>query len=727
MELHQYWLIVKRRWVPAIAVFSVVSTITGLTLLTRDTIYQAEGKLRFTKEDATSLTGLLEGGSAGEFNPLLEDNNPITTEIEVIRSVPIVQETIAQLNLKDETGNPLKRSDFLDNLLLSNIRGTDILQIDYRHHDSETAKAVVDTLMSIYLDKHLLDIRSNTVAARQFIEQQLPKAEHNVLKADIELRQFKEGNRIADLATEATEVVEASEELYRRVAEAQSELASANAQAVAFSRQLHMNPQQAIAITALSQSPGVQNALTALQEVELLLASEQVRFQDNHPTITSLQTRKANLETVLDQRIQQTLGEQGIGATENLQIGELRAELVGDFIRNEVRRNGLGQQVSILNNAQSTYRNRIRQLPYLEQQQRELERKLEAAQTTYSLLLQRFHEIRIAEHQTVGNARIIQTAAVLEEPVSPRAASHWISGLLLGGVLAIIAAVGLETLDKTLRSVREIREAFKFPLLGMIPLHHKPRRSLLFAGNMPLYPSDLVVQDDFTSAIAAAYRLVETNVKFLGSKQTLKSIVVSSTVPQEGKSFVASNLALAIAQSKHRVLLIDADLRCPSQHKIWHISNEVGLSQILSEEHPITAIQSITAYLDVLPAGAVPINPAGLLDSQQMNALLEEVSSDYDLVILDTPALNAVADVLILGQKTDGILFVARPGVVDILSAGFAKERLEQSEQNVLGLVINGVTLEHEPYSAYYPHLESVEQPSSDRRLALTDRHRDAA
>jgi polysaccharide biosynthesis transport protein len=724
MELHQYWLILKRRWLPVAAVFGAASALTGLTLLAQKPTYEAEGKLRFTKEDATSsLTGLLEGGGVGEFNPLLEDNNPISTEIEVIRAVPIIQETIDRLKLKDRAGNPLKRRQFLENLVLSSTKGTDILQIDYKSSDPEIAKTVVDTLMAIYLEKHLLDIRSNTVAAREFLEQQLPAAEDNVSDADADLRRFKESNRIADLETEATKVVEASEDLYQHVAEAQSELASANAQAIAFSQQLHMTPQQAIAITALSQSPGVQSVLTALQDVESQLAIEQVRFQDSHPMIAALRSRKANLETVLDQRIQQTLGNQGIGSTQNLQIGELRAELIGDYIRNEVKRRGLSNQVVVLNNAQTTYRNRIREIPYLEQQQHELERKLEAAQTTYSLLLQRFHEIRIAEHQNVGNARIVQDASVLEDPVAPRKASYLITGVLLGSVLALGTALALEAFDKTLRSVKDVRALFRLPLLGLIPLHDKPRQAIITASNIPYFPSSLMVQDAPTSAVAEAYRLVQTNLKLLGSKGALTSIVVSSSVPQEGKSFVSSNLALAIAQLNRRVLLIDADMRCPSQHKIWHLSNEMGLSQYLADEHELSAVtQAITSHLDVLPAGPMPANPAVLLDSPKMDRLLEQAATQYDLVILDTPALNVVADVLILGQKTHGMVFVARPSVVDIDNAALAKERLEQSEQNVLGLVINGVTFEHEPYSAYYTHPELLElHPSTDRRLTVTE------
>jgi capsular exopolysaccharide synthesis family protein len=703
MEFHQYWLILKRRWLPTIAVFGSVSTLTVLTLLIQKPIYEAEGKLRFTKEDATSsLTGLLEGG-VGEFNPLLEENNPISTEIEVIHSVPIIQETIDRLDLKDAAGEPLKRYEFLENLLLSSTKGTDILQIAYKHSDPEIAEKVVDTLMAIYLEKHLLDIRSNTTAARQFIEEQLPSAEADVSKADAELRRFKERNRIADLETEATKIVEASEDLYQHIAETQSELASVNAQAIAFSQQLHMTPQQAIAVTALSQSPGVQSVLTSLQDVESQLAIEQVRFQDAHPMIAALRTRKANLETLLDQRIRQTLGGQTIASTQNLQIGELQAELVGDYIRNEIKRRGLGYQVTVLNNAQATYKNRISEIPRLEQQQHELERKLEAAQTTYSLLLQRFHEIRIAEHQNVGNARIVQAASVFEDPIAPRKASYLMTGFLFGSVLAIVAALAFETFDKNLRNVKDARELFRLPLLGLIPLQRGTGRSVISPGSIVQSPSDLIVRDDPNSPIAEAYRLIQTNLKFICSKRALKSIVVTSSVPQEGKSFVSSNLALAIAQTGYKVLLIDADLRCPRQHSIWTVFNHEGLSQVIADQRdPQTLIHEVETNLNLLTSGITQLNPGVLLESQRLAALIEEFSNTYDYVIIDAPSVSVAADVPILGEIVDGILLVTRLGVVDVVNANLTKERLEQSGQNVLGQVINGVIDADEPYRYRY-------------------------
>jgi polysaccharide biosynthesis transport protein len=713
MEFHQYWLILKRHWCPTATVFGLAATLTVISLMLQKPVYQAGGMLRFTKGNAaSSLTGLLEG-QIGEFDPLVAENNPISTEIEIIRAAPTIQETIDRLELKDADGNVLKRQYLLDHLRVTSVRGTDILRIDYQDPDPQLAAAVVSTLMEIYLDQHLAENRANTVAARQFIEQQLPEAEKSVQDADADLRQFKEQNHIVTLEEEASAIVEASEDLRHSIAEAEAEFANTQAQAAQFSQALGMSSETAIAAVALSQSPGVQQVLTALQEVESQLAVERVRFQDSHPTIQALETRQANLSALLDQRMQQTLNAQLENSPQNLQIGELRAELIGDFIRTEVQRYGINSQISVLANTQTAYRNRMSRIPQLEQQQRELERKLAAAQSTYSLLLERLHEIRIAENQTFGNARIIQAATVLEEPVLPRHGAHLATGLVLGIISAIATTLVLEATDKSIRTIKEIKTIFGFPILGLIPFKRiQPLPASYRSGRKLL--DTVIVQEEPISLISESYRVLQTNLFALSSRQTIKAFVVTSSIPKEGKSFVSSNLAMAIAQLKHRVLLIDADMRCPSQHIIWQIANDIGLSHVLSKHHQFsTAVQSVTPHLDVLPAGMMPENPATLLDSPEMNSLLEEVSSQYNLVILDTPALNVAADVLILGHKTNGILFVARSGVVDLANAGLAKENLEQSGQHVLGLVINGAKLEQEPYTTSYTRPEVLDLNSS--------------
>jgi capsular exopolysaccharide synthesis family protein len=209
--------------------------------------------------------------------------------------------------------------------------------------------------------------------------------------------------------------------------------------------------------------------------------------------------------------------------------------------------------------------------------------------------------------------------------------------------------------------------------------------------------------------------MLQANLKFLNSDKQLKVVVVTSSVPQEGKSTVSANLAVAIAESGRRVLLVDADMRRPLQHQIWDLINEAGLSNVLVGQAELrTAIKEVTDNLHVLSAGAIPPNPMALLESNRMASLIKSFSDSYDFVIIDTPSVNVAADAPILGNMADGVLLVVRPGVVDTASAAAAREFLEQSGQNVLGQVINGVTSENKPYS-YYAKEYNVEEDAMTR------------
>jgi capsular exopolysaccharide synthesis family protein len=226
------------------------------------------------------------------------------------------------------------------------------------------------------------------------------------------------------------------------------------------------------------------------------------------------------------------------------------------------------------------------------------------------------------------------------------------------------------------------------------------------------------VRDLPTSIISEAYRMLQANLKFLSPDRQLKVIVVTSSVPKEGKSTVSTNVAVALAQLGSRVLLIDADLHHPQQHHIWDLTNEVGLSEVIVGQADLKkAVKEVIPNLDVLPAGVIPPNSLALLGSKRMNSLIEDFSKTYDLVIVDTSPLLLVADALTLSKMSDGILLVARPGVTDSASAKAAKEALDQSSQNVLGLVINGVIVENEPDS-YFHHAKAYSDGDAKQHLS---------
>ena len=225
-------------------------------------------------------------------------------------------------------------------------------------------------------------------------------------------------------------------------------------------------------------------------------------------------------------------------------------------------------------------------------------------------------------------------------------------------------------------------------MLGVIPSF---RKQFLFPHpDIKLIGSEIPVIDAPHSAVSETYRMIQANLKFVTSDKKLKILAVTSSVPKEGKSTVSANLAAAIAQLGRHVLLIDADMRHPSQQDIWKLTKTEGLSEVLVGQADFWAAScKVTDTLDVLTAGVRPSNPLALLDSTEMASLIKIFSDKYDFVVIDTPPLIGTADALTLGQLTDGILLVARVGVVDYGSVKAAKEMLERTGQNILGLVVN--------------------------------------
>jgi polysaccharide biosynthesis transport protein len=718
VDLRKYWLVLRRRWLPAAIALGGVSAATIWLALAQKPTYQAEGKLLIESSRAASLTGLGEG--VGQLTPLFDQSSPLDTQAEIIRSNPVLESVIQTLNLTADNGEPLDPEDLAKKLTIRGVRGTDVLVITYKDTDPKMVALVVNTVIDRYTKLNLQSNRSQAAAARDFIAQELPKTEAAVKQADADLRRFKESNRVVNLDEESKAAVELMTKLEQQISQTQSQLSDAAARSRDLQTQVGLNPRQAIVLSELSQLPPVQEVLSELQKTQQQLQVERTRYLAGYPSITNLEMKVAALNDLLKQRVQQATGSST--NTRNVQLGDLRRELIGQLVKSESDRIGLTQQLTTLANTQAGYQQRASALPRLNETQGELERRLKVAQTTYETLLSRLQAVQVAENQAVGNARVVAEARYPQHPSRSRSSLLLLGGGMAGVMLAIATAFMADLIDRSIKTVKEARETFGYTLLGIIP-EIRESKNPLQAGADPAEPR--IISFDYPNSPAVdSYQMLQGNLKFLSSDQEPKRVVVTSSVAKEGKSEVVANLAMAMAQTGRRVLLIDADLRCPTQHHIWNLLNFEGLSNVIVEQIAAERlIQSVAPNLDVLPAGVIPPNPLVLLDSKRMESLVESLAKKYDSILFDAPPLAGTADVAALGQMADGILFVVRPGVVDGASAEAAKEFLAQSGQKVLGMVINGVNVRIEPDSYFYysrDHVEDVQtsQPTAVQRTA---------
>ena len=721
IDFQKYWLILKRHWLPSSIVFLSIFSLATVFASTRTPVYQASGKLLLKKQNPASALVSDAAAKIGRLEAIDSLNSSaIDTEVEVLTSTPIIEQAIQELDIRNTEGNLVPAGAVLQLLNVKVVGGTDVLEISYSSENQEETAEVVNKIMDIYMANNIAFNKSAAVSAREFIAEELPKIEENLLEAETALRRFKEDNSIVDLEMEAREAVKVMSQLDTLRKRTEAALADATARLAAFQNKVGMNSSQALIVTKLSQSPTVQQALTDLLSVQQQLSIQQTRYNQKHPIITNLKRQENALNLRLQQEIARAIGSQAQLPEGSLRIGQLEQKLVEELINIEAQRNGLVEQVESIWQAQESYQNRARILPELQARLQYLYRQLNAAQSTYNILLQNLQEVQILENQNVGNARVISYAGVPEHPVGPGKKLFLAVGIVGGGMLYVIVAFLLELVDPSLKTIKEIRELFRYTTIGIIPYIRPPGLPFLRRRKEDLIPI-LPVKNNPQSLVSESYRMLQANLKFLSPDRPLKVIAVTSSVSKEGKSTVSANLAMTMAQLGYRILLIDADLRHPMQHHVWGLTNAAGLSEVIvrQTEADRTVIE-VMDNLEVLPSGVIPPNPLALIESQRMDSLIKEFEWKYDLIIIDTPPLVIMADAVILGKMVDGILLVARAGVVDTVSGIAAKDLLARTRVNVLGVVINGVIVENEPDSYFHHAREYYQQATKSSQLVAS-------
>jgi polysaccharide biosynthesis transport protein len=703
----QYWEIIKRRWLPGTIVFLSVLTLGVVATTLKKNIYEAEAKLKLKGNTVSS--SLTEVSKAlEEFSPIAEKGNPIDTEAEVLRSVPLIKKTIndPELLLTDDEGNKLSVTAFQEKLTVASITGTDILQVSYASADPEKAAKIVNTLVKNYLENNLVANKAEAVSAREFLEQQLPNVEESLRKTEAEIRKLKESNQFIEPEENNKALIEGVKELQAEIAKAEAGKANTNSQASYIRNQLGLTAEEAVILTTVSQSPEIRDTLTKLQEAEAELATLQAKFTNNSPNVIELQEKTSSLKNLLDKQTTAVGGEQAKDLVQENKSEIIQQQLTSELIQLEANNLGFQKQINSLTAIEQDRRAKIQKVPEIEQKLGELQRQLTSYQSTYNTLWEQLQTVRLAESQDPGNVRVISNAIVPSQPASSRSV-----GYLASGSLALLAAAGviylLEISDKSIRTIDEAKLLYGYTGLGAIPGIDKFKLlSLPGSEQDPTVPL-LVVRDYPVLPLSESYRMLQSNIKFLNSHKTIKSIVVTSSASQEGKSAISANLATAMAQVGNKVLLVDANLHNPIQNRIWNTQNNSGLSNVIAEQlDPRMTIEEVMPNLDLLTSGTLTSSPATLLDSQRMRMLMDYWSERYDFVIFDTPALDLTADAPIMGRMADGVLLVVRPGIIERSQATFTKEILEQSGLNMLGLVFNGVTPQFEPRPYYYHALE---------------------
>jgi capsular exopolysaccharide synthesis family protein len=306
--------------------------------------------------------------------------------------------------------------------------------------------------------------------------------------------------------------------------------------------------------------------------------------------------------------------------------------------------------------------------------------------------------------------RILDRAIQPRFPISPILSFNLSVGIVVGLLFGLLLALAIESMDNTIKNPEAAEELIGAPLLGLIPM-----LSLAKQHHIADAPErDLAVFRDPTSLAAEACRSIRTNMMFISAQKEFSLFSVTSPGPQDGKTTVAINLAVTMAQAGARILLIDTDMRKPRIHKSFGLKTDRGISSVMAGDVKLkdAIYKSEVPNLDVLPCGPMPPNPAELLHTERFRQILTECRASYDRVVLDSPPIGPVTDPAIIGSITDGVVLVLRAGHTTREGAQFARRQLGDAGARILGLVINQTDRKgrgygygygyYAPYGKYY-------------------------
>ncbi len=315
-------------------------------------------------------------------------------------------------------------------------------------------------------------------------------------------------------------------------------------------------------------------------------------------------------------------------------------------------------------------------------------------QQIYSNLLNSYESVRLARLRNTPNVVQVEQAEPAKKPIRPRPLTNTALGCTVGLLIAAGIIFLIEYLDNTIKSPEEIAQLFEVPVIGYIPeVKNSRTREALMAADEPRSP------------FAESLRSLRTNLEFSSIDKPLRVILVTSGGPGEGKTTLAANLGMVMAQAGKRVIVVDADLRRPKLHKFLGVNNRVGLSDVFLNHRTIQAITRPWRDSDmgVITSGSLPPNPAELLASEKMRQFIEGLKEQCDIAIIDSPPI-LVADAAVLASRVDGVLVVMNPGKTDRNSGSATFEQLRRVNARVLGVIFNRIPANRAEYYGGYHH-----------------------
>jgi capsular exopolysaccharide synthesis family protein len=599
------------------------------------------------------------------------------TYVELFQELPVAEQVIAALNLKATPRELLNRVD------VKPVINTSIIEVSVNWRDAQTSAQIANEFGTVVVDRQRQLIATQANAAIDFLNQQMPDAQKAMNDSQTALAQFEAQHHIADINAQTQSVISALATLDAKVGQVQADREQAQAELTSADAELHGTSATVTGAQTVAQNPVLAQLQSQLSQVDVQLQTALQQYTEKHPTVIALRNQEEQVKHEIAQQqatvvsntntipnpvytqIQQQAEQyQTQIASDSAQLAELKKQ-----------EKGLDPQLASLPAETATLAN--------------LQRQAKSAEDVFTALQQKYNNAAIARDTALSDVTVTQAADPRFADVKPHLFTNMLLGIVLGAVLAVLGAFVIDYLDNTIKDDREVEQELALPPLAAIPL-------VKMRNGTPELPWVR------TMSIEAFLQLV-TSMKY-ASDTRLASVVVTSPTQGDGKSTVALNVAIAMAELEPRVLLVDADLRRASLHFKLRMKNERGLSDILVGRSQFGDVVQGTRYpgLDILTSGTATPNPIKLLESVRMDDFLREARERYRCVVIDGTALSVNVDSAVVARKADGTVVVLSANHTDLRAAKRALRRMQQvGVRNILGYVLNRVVPRKEDYEAY--------------------------
>lgn len=704
-------ILVKRRWV-VIITLATIFLLVAIASLKTTPVYDASGTIAINKPDSS-----LNFQNSGTLSLDYFDPTELDTEVKILQSDILALQVIRALNLdrssdsgqapppssaNDLAPDPLQAdpakasamiNEFKGNLRVQLSPNTRIVEVHYRSPDPQMAASVVNTLMETYVENNFKARFESTMQASDWLKQQLVDLQMKVETSQEKLVRYQKEHEILGTDEKQNIIMEKLDEINKELTGAESERMDKEA----LYRLVESGDADAIASSATAieeEGSGAQSATALLgslrekqADLKIQAADLSTQFGPSYPKLNQLNNQLKEIDAQIQAEMKKL-------------VAKIRGQYTAALQREQMLNEALDKQKQEANKLnESAIEYSI------------LKRDVDTNRQLYEGLLEKLKEAGVAAGLKSNNFRIVDGARPPQAPVEPNIPRN----LLFAAVLGLASGVGLafllEGLDNTVRTTEQAQMISGVASLGMIPLGSKsasegpnPKRLVLATSKEAV---ELVTQVRPQSQMAESYRALRTSLLLSNLGAPPKVIMVTSALPQEGKTTTSINTAVVLAQKGVRVLLVDADLRRPSIHKTLGMGPHSGLSNVLTGSTTLEQAITRTAVLPnlfVLPAGTPPPNPAELLASSNMKDVVDQLKEQFDHIVIDTPPSLSVTDAVVLSPRADAVVLVIRSGQTTKQALRRSRDILMQVNAKVVGVLLNAVDLTSPDYYYYYEY-----------------------